>query len=111
MFPVLHILDWTSRTYTYTVHNTILMNRAMFPDLHILDWSSQNLLTAAVGSDVFLWNAATGDITQLFSLEQPDEYVSCVKYVKEGNVLAVGTSSGPVQVGHRYTAFQRSKVT
>lgn len=45
-----------------------------------------------------MWNAASGDISQLMEMENPDDYVSSVTWVKEGNFLAVGCSNGSVQV-------------
>lgn len=66
--------------------------------LNLLDWSVNNHLAVALGSSVYLWNAATGDITQLLQLENPEEYVGAVSWVKEGNFLSVGTSNGEVQL-------------
>ena len=57
-----------------------------------------NHLAVALGQCVYLWNASSGSIDQLMELEQPEEYVSSLGWVKEGNVLALGTSSGNVQV-------------
>lgn len=45
---------------------------------------------------MYLWNAATGDIVQLC---QNDSYIGSVAWIKEGNYLATGDSSGVVQVG------------
>lgn len=47
---------------------------------------------------MYLWNAGNGAITQLVELENPDEYISAVSWIKEGNILAVGNSTGSVQV-------------
>ena len=48
---------------------------------------------------MYLWNASTGDIQQLFQMEGPEEYAGSVAWIKEGNYLAVGGSNGDVQVG------------
>ena len=37
-----------------------------------------------------------GEIQQLLQLENPDDYVSSVKWIKEGNILAVGNAFGEV---------------
>ncbi|KAL4236611.1 ubiquitin-protein transferase activating protein [Mactra antiquata] len=66
--------------------------------LNLLDWSVNNHLAVALGSNVYLWNASSGDITQLLQLENPEEYVGAVSWVSEGNILGVGTSSGEVQL-------------
>lgn len=66
--------------------------------LNLLDWSSQNMLAVCLGSSVYLWNASTGDIQQLTEMENNEEYVSSLAWIKEGNHLAVGTSTSEVQL-------------
>jgi len=67
-------------------------------DLNLVDWSSGNVLAVALDNSVYLWSASTGDILQLLQMEQPGDYISSVAWIKEGNYLAVGTSSAEVQV-------------
>jgi cell division cycle protein 20 (cofactor of APC complex) len=84
--------------------------------LNLIDWSCNNHLAVALGPHIYLWNActkliisiengfviyfifliATGDIQQLLELESPHDYVCSVKWIKEGNILAVGNSNGEV---------------
>ncbi|XP_041474735.1 cell division cycle protein 20 homolog [Lytechinus variegatus] len=66
--------------------------------LNLLDWSCHNHLAVALANNVYLWNAASGDIKQLMQLEGPEDYISSVSWITEGNYLAVGTSSGDVQL-------------
>lgn len=66
--------------------------------LNLIDWSSTNQLAVCLGGSVYLWNATTGDINQLMQIETPDEYIGSVSWIKEGNYLALGTSSGEVQL-------------
>uniref|UniRef100_A0A2K5S3A1 Cell division cycle protein 20 homolog n=1 Tax=Cebus imitator TaxID=2715852 RepID=A0A2K5S3A1_CEBIM len=66
--------------------------------LNLVDWSSGNVLAVALDNSVYLWSASSGDILQLLQMEQPGEYVSSVAWIKEGNYLAVGTSSAEVQL-------------
>ncbi|KAK7100259.1 cell division cycle protein 20 homolog isoform X2 [Littorina saxatilis] len=66
--------------------------------LNLLDWSVNNQLAVCLGGSVYLWNASTGDIKQLFQVDGPEEYIGAVSWIKEGNYLAVGTSSGEVQL-------------
>ncbi|XP_029474500.1 cell division cycle protein 20 homolog [Rhinatrema bivittatum] len=66
--------------------------------LNLIDWSAQNCLAVALGDTVYLWNAASGDIVMLLQMEQPEEYISSVSWIKEGNYLAVGTSNNEVQL-------------
>lgn len=63
-----------------------------------MDWSFGNVLAVALDNSVYLWSASSGDILQLLQMEQPGDYVSSVAWIKEGNYLAVGTSSAEVQV-------------
>ena len=63
-----------------------------------MDWSANNHVALSLNNAVYLWNAGNGAITQLLELENPDEYVSSVSWIKEGNILAVGNSIGCVQV-------------
>jgi len=61
--------------------------------LNLIDWSCVNIIAVALGQSVYLWNAATGAIDELLTLEHEDDYVSSVSWVKEGgSYLAVGTN-------------------
>lgn len=67
-------------------------------DLNLVDWSSSNILAVALGSTVYLWNAGTGQIEELCSLEG-SETVCSVAWVPGGSPhLAVGTSSALVEL-------------
>lgn len=65
--------------------------------LNLLDWSSDNIVTVALGSSVYLWNAATGNIEVLFENEEGDHACS-LSWIEEGHILAVGTNSGTVEL-------------
>jgi len=66
--------------------------------LNLVDWSSTNVLAVALGSHIYLWTADTGNISQLCELEGAEDYVCSVRWVKESGYLAVGSSSGDVQL-------------
>ena len=69
--------------------------------LNLISWSADNILAVALGRCVYLWNATTGDIVHLVSLEGDDNYVTSVSWsATAGNVrcLAVGTNEGYVQL-------------
>ncbi|GAA5942185.1 WD40 repeat domain-containing protein [Sporobolomyces koalae] len=74
--------------------------------LNLLDWSSTNLVAIGLAESVYVWNAATGAVTELChvgsgdaSIEGgTDEYVCSVKFTEDGSHLAVGLASGPIQV-------------
>lgn len=70
-----------------------------FSDLNLIDWGHNNILAVALGTCVYLWNAVTGSIEQLLELESND-YVSSLAWIQagEGEHLAVGTSTGTIQV-------------
>ena len=87
MLPDLNLLSVTCVRSVYVA-----------PDLNLLSWSTNNHLAVALGQNVYLWNAASGSITELMELENAEEYVSSLAWIKEGNILAVGNSSGTVQV-------------
>lgn len=65
--------------------------------LNLLDWSSDNIVTVALGSSVYLWNAGTGNIEVLFENEEGDHACS-LAWIEEGHILAVGTNSGNVEL-------------
>ena len=75
-------------------------------DLNLLDWSANNHVALSLNNAVYLWNAGNGAISQLLELENSDEYVSSVSWIKEGNILAVGNSIGCVQVLQSASAMQ-----
>ncbi|XP_059155274.1 cell division cycle protein 20 homolog [Physella acuta] len=76
--------------------------------LSLIDWSSQNMLAVALGSSVYLWNASKGEITLLLQLsEVGGDYVSCVNWTADSNHLAVGLSSGCVEL---WDASQQKKL-
>ena len=69
--------------------------------LNLLDWSDKNILAVALSQTVYLWNAASGDIQELCTLDdgESENYVSSVKWVQQGGQhLAVGTSAGKTQL-------------
>ena len=49
--------------------------------LNLIDWGSSNQVAVALGGVVYLWNAESGDITQLMqtSPENEDDYVTSVQ--------------------------------
>ncbi|XP_042865899.1 cell division cycle protein 20 homolog isoform X2 [Penaeus japonicus] len=65
--------------------------------LHLLDWSVNNHLAVALGNSVYVWNAGDGSITPLCQLDDPD-YICSLSWIKEGNVLGIGNSSGVTQL-------------
>ena len=75
-------------------------------DLNTLDWGHNNILAVALGSSVYLWNAAEGGVSQLVQLPDEDNYVSSVSWAETGKYLAIGVSNGDIQVGTNYNSQQ-----
>lgn len=65
--------------------------------LNLLSWGSNDVLAVALGQCVYLWNAKSGDITELCSLEGEQDYVSSVSWTASGTHIAVGTAGGETQ--------------
>ncbi|XP_078484737.1 cell division cycle protein 20 homolog [Ciona intestinalis] len=66
--------------------------------LNLLDWSSTNQLAVVLGPSVYLWDASCGDITMLMTMEGENEYVSSVKWMPDGEHIAIGNSDAEVQL-------------
>ena len=65
--------------------------------LNLLDWGKNNVLSIALGSSIYLWNASDGSIQEL--MQTPgDTHVTSLNWMQEGNYLAVGTSDHKVQL-------------
>ncbi|KAL3277044.1 hypothetical protein HHI36_012405 [Cryptolaemus montrouzieri] len=73
--------------------------------LNLMDWSANNVLAAALGAQVYLWNAGTGNIEQLLEL-QGNDYICSLAWIQAGDYLAVGTTTGTVELWD-CSAFKR----
>ena len=65
--------------------------------LNLVDWGSANILGVGLGSCVYMWNSASGKVTQLCKLPDND-LVTSVAWIQRGSHLAVGTHKGFVQI-------------
>lgn len=69
--------------------------------LNLISWGKDNVLAVALGQNVYLWNAATGDIHHLLTLPGQEDFVTSVRWADlsgHTNYLAVGTNDGPVEI-------------
>ncbi len=66
--------------------------------LNLVDWSSQNVLSVGLGACVYLWSACTSQVTRLCDLTSDNDTVTSVSWSERGNLVAVGTHRGYVQV-------------
>lgn len=70
--------------------------------LNLIDWSSTNVLGVGLGSQVYLWSAATSAVTRLVDVSVPPhagpDHVTSLSWIGRGNVLAIGTDAGKVHL-------------
>jgi cell division cycle 20-like protein 1, cofactor of APC complex len=66
--------------------------------LNLLDWSSQNVLAVGLGSAVWMWNALTSQVSKLCDMDPQVDSVTSVGWSPRGNMLAIGTNQGGVQL-------------
>ena len=68
--------------------------------LNLLSWSNDKILAVALNQTVYLWNAETGVINELNACVRPNDYVTSVSWVTQGNShhLAIGTDHAEVQL-------------
>jgi cell division cycle protein 20 (cofactor of APC complex) len=57
------------------------------------------MVAVALGPTVYLWNAGSGDITQLCqTAADTDDYITSVSWASDGKHIAVGTAHAEVQI-------------
>nr|CAD7396310.1 unnamed protein product [Timema cristinae] len=79
--------------------------------LNLVDWNANNILAVALNDALYLWNATTGTIERLFTLEGND-YICSVSWMTDGAThLAVGNSLGSVQLWDCTTMKSVRKMT
>merc|ERR550534_1268016 len=69
--------------------------------LNLLDWGSGGLIAIALGGSVYLWNSTSGSVVDLFgdsATENNEDVVTSVKWITEGEHIAVGLNTGVVQL-------------
>uniref|UniRef100_A0AAQ4R7U3 CDC20/Fizzy WD40 domain-containing protein n=1 Tax=Gasterosteus aculeatus aculeatus TaxID=481459 RepID=A0AAQ4R7U3_GASAC len=66
--------------------------------LNLVDWSSLNVLSVGLGTCVYLWSACTSQVTRLCDLSVEGDSVTSVGWSERGNLVAVGTHKGYVQI-------------
>lgn len=60
--------------------------------VNCLDWSCRNIIAIALGSGVYLYNAATKSVTELRENDVADP-VTCLSWDRDGQLLAVGSEN------------------
>lgn len=73
--------------------------------LNLISWSKDNILAVALAQSVYLWNATTGEIQHLITVEQANDYITSVCWCPvpgQTKYIAVGTNSAQIHLfdGH-----------
>jgi len=113
---VLQNFESIDDTFSSAVRNSDVINRKIpsqpcrildAPDLvddyylNLISWSSDNILAVALAHCVYLWNAGSGEIHHLTTIEGDDDYVTSVAWCTisgQSKYLAIGTNSNKVQL-------------
>lgn len=66
--------------------------------LNLIDWSSTNHLAVALNNDLYIWNATSGEISQLFSSYNTNDYITSTSWIQKGNILGIGNSKNIVEL-------------
>ncbi|GHJ84198.1 hypothetical protein NliqN6_0600 [Naganishia liquefaciens] len=73
--------------------------------LNLVSWSQTNLLAVGLSSCVYLWSAATSQVTRLADLSQSEgrtadggDSVTGLDWTNRGSTIAIGTSKGIVEI-------------
>lgn len=67
--------------------------------LNLIDWSMNNILAIALSDTCYLWNAATGEISELMKTTEESNIITSLSFAKEGgNIIAIGTNDGKAQL-------------
>nr|GMD53664.1 cell division cycle 20.2, cofactor of APC complex-like [Ipomoea batatas] len=66
--------------------------------LNLLDWGSSNVLSIALGSTVYLWDASDGSTSELVTIDDENGPVTSVKWAPDGRHIAVGLNNSDVQL-------------
>ncbi|XP_019173777.1 PREDICTED: cell division cycle 20.1, cofactor of APC complex-like isoform X2 [Ipomoea nil] len=66
--------------------------------LNLLDWGSSNVLSIALGSTVYLWDASNGSTSKLVTIDDENGPVTSVKWAPDGRHIAIGLNNSYVQL-------------
>ncbi|CAL9247651.1 unnamed protein product [Arabidopsis halleri] len=66
--------------------------------LNLLDWGSANVLAIALGRTVYLWDASSGSVSELVTVDEDMGPVTSINWAQDGLNLAVGLDNSEVQL-------------
>ena len=64
--------------------------------LNLLDWGSMNVLSVALGEEVYLWNGDTAETSLLMNSE--NNMITSISWMNSGNCLAIGFNNGEIEL-------------
>ncbi|VFQ94000.1 unnamed protein product [Cuscuta campestris] len=65
--------------------------------LNLLDWGSINVLSIALGSTVYLWDASEGSTSELVTVDDEFDPVTSVIWAPDSRHVAIGLNNSDVQ--------------
>lgn len=66
--------------------------------MNIMDWGKRNILAVALSSDVYLWNAETGQSKKMMEVDDEGDYPTSIAWCGDGRTVAVGHASSKLQL-------------
>lgn len=69
--------------------------------LNLISWGKDNILAVGLAQSVYLWNATTGEIQHLITVDQPNDYITSVSWCPipgHTRYIAVGTNASTVHL-------------
>ena len=66
--------------------------------VNLLDWSVGNIMSIALGTAVYMWNASTGNIDLLCENEDEDNNITSVSFMGDGSHVAIGNSNNIIEL-------------
>jgi len=64
--------------------------------INILDWNINNIISIALGTVVYLFDCTTSNINILYDTNNPNNFITSVKWTNNGNHLGIGLNNGNV---------------
>lgn len=65
--------------------------------INVVDWSATNNLAVGLANIAYVWNFETNEVNKILELEE-ENFISCIKWDKNGKNLIVGNLEGNVQI-------------
>lgn len=73
--------------------------------LNLMDWGQNGILGVCLNQSVYLWDSNTGEISNLLTVESPNNYICSVSWMNQGgNCLAVGFADDTIQLWDAFSA-------